>query len=99
MVQIKSDPQDASAETIKLHIADADLSFNQAAALAKTKAKERCADPMLLSWCDRKNDRYYPRFECGTGDKPAWIVFAEARGGNLTIDINAGEFIFIYLKL
>ncbi|MCG2831296.1 MAG: AF1514 family protein [Desulfobacteraceae bacterium] len=26
-------------------------------------------------------------------------MFAEARGGNLTIDINDGEYIFIYLKL
>ncbi|MCJ7616395.1 MAG: AF1514 family protein [Desulfobacterales bacterium] len=26
-------------------------------------------------------------------------MFAEARGGNLTIDINDGEYTFIYLKL
>ena len=31
-------------------------------------------------------------------EKPAWVKFAEARGGDLTIQINDGEFIFIYLK-
>jgi hypothetical protein len=36
--------------------------------------------------------------ECGKGDKPAWIVYAESRGGNLTIDINAGQYLFIYLE-
>ena len=45
------------------------------------------------------SNEFYPGFECGSGDKPPWIVFAEARGGNLTIDINDGEYIFIYLKL
>ncbi|MBU4388632.1 MAG: AF1514 family protein, partial [Proteobacteria bacterium] len=75
------------------------LDFSKARDLAKGKAGERCNDPMLLSWHNGKTGEFYPRFECGSGDKPPWIVFAEARGGNLTIDINDGEYIFIYLKL
>ena len=86
-------------ENIKLQVDDPALDFSKARDLAKEKARERCKDPMLLSWHNRKTGEYYPRFECGSGDKPPWIVFAEARGGNLTIDINDEEYIFIYLKL
>ena len=35
--------------------------------------------------------------ECGPGDKPAWVIYAESRGGDLTIDINEGQFVFIFL--
>ena len=99
MVQIRPDSQDSSTEIIKVRFEDRGLSFQQVAALAKAEAKKRCDDAMMLSWCDRKSGRYYPRFECGNSDKPAWIVFAEARGGNLTIDVNNGNYVFIYLKL
>jgi hypothetical protein len=99
MVQIKSAPDEFSAEYIEIHIADPDLKFSKAKDLSKEKARERCKDPMLLSWYNGKTGEFYPRFDCGSGDKPAWVVFAEARGGNLTIDINDGEYIFIYLKL
>ena len=32
-------------------------------------------------------------------EKPAWVIYAESRGGNITIDINQEEYIFIYLDL
>jgi hypothetical protein len=99
MVQIKSKSDEFSAEHIKIHIGDPDLNFSKAKDLSKEKARERCKDPMLLSWHNGKTGEFYPRFDCGSGDKPAWVVFAEARGGNLTIDINDGEYVFIYLKL
>ena len=86
-------------ENIKLQVDDSALDFSKARDLAKEKARESCNDPMLLSWRNGKTGEFYPRFECGSGGRPPWIVFAEARGGNLTIDINDGEYIFIYLKL
>ncbi len=61
----------------------------------KKFAKIRCC-------CHEKNGKtgsFYPNFECGGSQKFAWKVFAEARGGDLTIDLNNGEFVFIYLKL
>jgi len=82
-----------------LQIDDPDLDFSKAKDLAKEKAREHCRDPMLLSWHSGKTGKFYPRFECGGGDTPSWRVFAEARGGNLTIDINNGEYTFIYLQL
>jgi hypothetical protein len=68
-------------------------------ALDFAEANETVADPMLLSWYQGKTGESYPNMECGPGDKPAWIVFAESRGGDLTIDINDGQYIFIFLSL
>jgi hypothetical protein len=76
-----------------------DLDFAEAKEVAKQKAKEICADPMLLSWFQGKTGESYPNLECGAGDKPAWIVYAESRDGNLTIDINEGQYVFIYLSV
>lgn len=84
---------------IKIQVDDKNLDFIQAKDIAKQKAKTICADPMLLSWYQGKTGESYPKFECGSRDKPPWVVFAEARGGDLVIDINQGEFIFMYLSL
>ena len=51
---------------------------------------------MLLAWYDGKTGDYVPKTECGVGDKPAWIIYAESRGGDITIDINDEEYVFIY---
>lgn len=84
---------------IKLKIDNPDLDFAEAKDMARQKAKEICDDPMLLSWYQHKTGESYPNLECGPGDKPAWIVYAESRGGDLTIDINDGEYVFIYLSI
>ena len=83
---------------IEVKIDKPDLDFAAAKGMAKQKAKEICDDPMLLSWYRGKTGESYPNLECGPGDKPAWIVYAESRGGDLTIDINKGQFVFIYLS-
>ncbi len=87
-----------SRKYIELKSDSPDLDFAQARDLAKQKAKAICADPMLLSWYQGKTGRSYPNLECGRADKPAWMVYAESRGGDLTIDINEGQFVFIYLS-
>jgi hypothetical protein len=84
---------------IKLKITDRNLNFEQAHAIAKQKAKELSTDPMLLSWYQGKTGKFYPDFECGRSDKPAWVLYAESRGGDTAININNGEYIFIYLAL
>ena len=76
-----------------------DLDFTAAKELAKEKARTLCTDPMLLSWFSGKTGDYHPTIECGRTEKPAWIVFAEARGGDLTIDVNGGEWVFVFLKM
>ena len=83
---------------ITVNVDQPDFDFASAKDMAKQKAKEMGADPMLLSWCNGKTGESYPNLECGPGDKPAWIVYAESRGGDLTIDINDGQYVFIYLS-
>lgn len=75
------------------------LDFLAAKDIAKKKTKEFCAGSMLLSWFNGKTGEFYPNMKCGSSDKPAWILAAESRGGDLTIDINDGEYIFIFLSL
>lgn len=83
---------------IKIKNDDPALDFATAKNYAKQKAQEMCADPMQLSWYNGKSGESYPNVECGPGDKPAWITYAESRGGDLTIDVNEGQYVFIYLS-
>ena len=99
MAQIHSKIDGMSIEVIKLQTDDSDPDFATAYTTAKTKAREINKDAMLLSWYCKKTGEFSPKVECSYKEKPAWLIFAEARGANLTIDINDGEYIFIYLKL
>ena len=99
MELLKPKINDYPGKHIEFKIDNPNLDFAEAKNLAKQKAKETCADPMLLSWYQGKTGESYPNLECGPGDKPAWIVYAESRGGDLTIDINEGQYVFIYLLI
>jgi hypothetical protein len=99
MAQIDSELTEYPVDHVKMHSDEPDLDISKAKDLAKKKAGERCKDPMLLSWYCGKTGEFYPRFECGYREKAPWVVFAEARGGNLTVDINDGEYIFIFLQM
>jgi hypothetical protein len=83
--------------TNPIHLrSEKNLDFETAKELATQKARELGSDPMLLAWYQGKTGEYTPKTECGAGDKPAWIVYAQSRGGDITIDINNEEYIFIY---
>ncbi len=99
MELLKPKIKDYPGKHIGVKSDDPDLDFAEAKDLAKQKAKETCADPMLLAFYQGKTGESYPNLECGPGDKPAWIVYAESRGGDLTIDINEGQYVFIYLSI
>ena len=72
------------------------LTFANAREIADSQAKEVSADAMLLAWFDKKTGEVSPRVECCREDKPAWLVYAESRGGQIVIDINNEEYVFIY---
>ena len=84
---------------IKIQVDQKNLSAEQAKDIAKAKAKELSKDPMLLSWYNGRNGEYFPKMDCGTWDKPVWIVFAESRGADIAININDGDYVFLYLSL
>ena len=99
MVQINAQLPDVERQDVKLTVDDPDLTFEAVKALAMEKARQTAADPMLLSWHSGKTGDYWPTYECGAGGRDPWVVFAESRGCNLTVDINDGDYVFYYLML
>jgi hypothetical protein len=74
------------------------LDFARARAIAQVRARQEAADPMLLAWFDRGAGRFSPQVTCCSDDKPAWLVYAESRGGDLVIDINGEAYVFVYRR-
>lgn len=61
--------QDYPGDHIKIKIDGKGLDLVKAKEFATQKAKEICADPMLLSWYPGGTGESYPNRECGRGDK------------------------------
>jgi len=75
-----------------------DLDFTKAQRIAKDQARAYYSDSMLLSWFDKKSGRYSPHeAECCIEGKPSWVEYGKSRGGNLTIDINDEDFVFVFM--
>jgi len=83
---------------VDLKIPDPALDFARARQHADRQARELDAQPMLLAWFDGKTGRYSPDIICCGEDKPTWLIYAESRGGDLVIDINGEEFVFVYRR-
>ncbi|MGD8229363.1 MAG: AF1514 family protein [Desulfobacteraceae bacterium] len=84
---------------VEIRIKDENLNFETARLIADQKATEMASEPMLLGWYDSNTGRYSPSVDCCSEHKPGWIVYAEARGGSITIDINNEKYVFIYRDL
>jgi hypothetical protein len=65
------------------------------AALAHVKTYD--SDPMLVGWYERKTGKQSPAEGCEDEEsEPSWVRYAKNHGGNLSVNVNDGEFIFIY---
>ena len=77
-------------------------SFTQAQALADRAAEQEVGEAMELSWYDRARDLMSPRGaeechdQCPT---PAYIDYAQHRGGDLVVDIDRGAYVFCYRSM
>ena len=76
----------------ELSVRDVAIDYAAAHALAVKAAGEA----MLLAWYDGKNNAGYPEVQECTGNKPGWLAYAESHGANLAVNINGGEFIFVF---
>jgi hypothetical protein len=85
-------------DPIDIAVADEPLDFSRARAIADRRAREVGDDPMLLAWYNRGAGEFSPRVTCCRDDKPAWLTYAESRGGDLVIDINAEAYVFVYRR-
>lgn len=75
---------------------EGELDFARARALADQRAGELAAEPMLLAWYNGGTGEFSPQVTCCRDDKPAWLSYAESRGGDLVIDINDEAYVFVY---
>ena len=85
-------------DPIDVGVSDTPLDFARARVIAEARARQEAADPMLLAWYDRGASRFSPQVTCCGDDKPAWLVYAESRGGDLVIDINREAYVFVYRR-
>ena len=74
------------------------LDFAQARAIADRRARQEEPEPMLLAWYDRGAGAFSPQVTCCGDNKPAWLIYAESRGGDLIIDINHEAYVFVYRR-
>ena len=72
------------------------LDFSAARAAAQEAALTRASEPLLLAWLDAESGRFSPNVTCCGDDKPTWLVYAESRGGDLSISVNGGLFVFVF---
>jgi hypothetical protein len=85
-------------DPIDIDVAEVPLDFARARPIAEARARQEAADPMLLAWYDRGAGRFSPQVTCCSDDKPAWLIYAESRGGDLVIDINREAYVFVYRR-
>ncbi len=57
---------------------------------------EKIGEPMLVAWFDGKNRTGHPDVQECTGEAPGWRAYAASHGGRIEVNINGGEFIFIF---
>ena len=82
---------------LKIKSDQPDLDFPAAQNMADQKAKSLSPDPMLVSWYNATTGESFPKLDCGSPGKPAWLTYAESRNCDMTVDINDEQFVFIYL--
>ncbi len=74
------------------------IDFMTAKGLAREKAKEKAEDPVLLAWFDRSAGAFSPDVICCGDDKPTWLIYAESRGGDISVDVNDLEYVFVFTE-
>lgn len=81
--------------TLPLTITGEELDFATAKRAARALIADEVHDPVLIAWYDGKKNELHPKVpECQ--DKPCWLAYAEEHGGQLRIDVNEGEYSFIF---
>ena len=95
MATCKSVTKQMLTDAIDVSI-DSNLDFDKAREIADQKALQVTDEPMLMAWYEKKTGKFSPQVECCSEEKPGWLVYAESRGGNVIVDINSQEYVFVY---
>ena len=87
---------DFPGETFE-NIDEKDLDFETAPEAARRRVRKYDSDPMLLAWYDRDSGKASPEESCEEeGGDPGWVNYAKSHGGNLTVNVNHGAYIFMF---
>lgn len=81
---------------IKLKVEDDNLDFQMARQIADEKADGLSGQATMLSWYNGNTGEFYPQQGGRKAGCPGWISYAKQRGGDMTIDINDEQFVFVY---
>jgi len=85
-------------DTVELQLETPNANYEVAKARADKSSKTLLREPMLIAWYDGIQKEEHPKIpECQR--KAGWIAYAESHNGKLIIDINQGQFIFIYADI
>ncbi len=84
---------------IHVRVDGLDLAFDLAGSLAHQLAwhvaRQAGGEAMPLAWFDRKAGRECPVVpECM--HKPGWLAYARGHGGDLSVVVNEGEYVFVF---
>lgn len=80
---------------VNLRVDGLALDFDLASALAQAVASKVEGEAMCLAWFDGKTGKECPEVpECM--HKPGWLAYATGHGGNLSVVVNDGEYVFIF---
>lgn len=96
MVDCKYVTRDMLRNPVTLHVDKGPSDFSSAKILAYEKARELSPEPMLVAWFDRKSGTFSPDNICCDREKPSWLVYAESRGADISVDINNLDYVFLY---
>ena len=91
--------KDMLPNPIEIRVQNEPLDFLTAKRIADEKVREKTSASMLLAWFDRKSGKFSPNVICCDEKKPSWLVYAESRGGGISVNINNEEYVFVYRPL
>lgn len=85
-------------DTVELQLESLNANFGAAKARSDSFTKTLLREPMLIAWYDGIEKEEHPNIpECQ--HKPGWIAYAEGHNGKLLVDVNQGQFLFIYADI
>lgn len=80
---------------VHLKLEGPELDWDRAKGAAYSLAHTYASSPELISWYDKAGQVFSPKEECKEGS-PGWVEYARAQGGNLTVDVNHEQYVFIF---
>ncbi|MFC1524079.1 AF1514 family protein [Thermodesulfobacteriota bacterium] len=84
-------------QEINITISGQDINQEQAQKLARILAEQENPETMIISRFNRIADACSPCCLKGNiGEKPGWQVYGENHGGRKIINVNNGEYVFIF---